>query len=180
MGSPLIKSPLEMLYDQAGIPHMQAGGSPPPIPPAAMRFMQMMGGLGNRNENPVQGYRADPTGRYGGKDRMETQPTTFNRDTIADFVKAMRAGESFGIPQLTQQQLAQMLLTEGRSDFGFNMLNENNKRAVQKAELLQEMGHNRLPADFAAALYDKQQTANRINRPLQEVWNGVGLSLIHI
>lgn len=175
MSSPLIKSPLEMLYDQAGIPHMQAGGKPPPVAP----LMTMASGLGGTQlapQNPVTAYRADPTGRYGGKDRMETMPTTLDKNMIDAFIKAMRAGEPMGVPQLTPQQLAQMLLTEGRSDFGFNVLNENNKRAMQKAELLQEMGHDRIPADFAAALYDKQQLANRLNRPLQEVWNGLGRS----
>lgn len=175
MGSPFIKSPLEMLYDQANIPHMQAGGQPPSIAPL-MRFAAGIGGTQLAPENPVQAYRADPTGRHGGKDRMETMPTTFDRNMIDAYIKAMRAGAPVGVPQLTQQQLAQMLLTEGRSDFGFNQLNENNKRALQKADLLQEMGHDRLPAEFAAALYDKQQTANRLNRPLQEVWNGLGRS----
>jgi hypothetical protein len=125
---------------------------------------------------PVQGYRADPTGRFGGKDRMETQPTTYNREIVDAYIKAMRAGEPLGVPQLTQDQLMQMLLTEGRSDFGFNMLNENNKKAMHKAEVLNEMGHSKLASDFAAALYDKQQMANRLNRPLQEVWNGLGRS----
>ena len=139
-----------------------------------------LGGMGQSvdmtSSNPLKMYRADPTGRYGGKDRMETMPTTVDRTTVEEYIKAMRAGQPFGIPQLTQDQLAKMLLVEGRGDFGFNALNENNKAAMQKAELLQEMGHNRLASDFAAALYDKQQTAQRLNRPLQEVWNGTGRS----
>jgi hypothetical protein len=140
----------------------------------------MMGRYGGISDmtpsNPVNAYRADPTGRFGGKDRMETRPTVLDKTTIEEYTKAMRAGAPIGIPQLTPAQLAQMLLVEGRSDFGFNALNENNKRAMQKAELLQEMGHYRPAADFAAALYDKQQVANRLNRPLQEVWNGLGRS----
>jgi hypothetical protein len=185
MSSPLIKSPLEMLYEQAGIPHMQAGGRPP-----MTHYMQPMtinvpsgAGLGGAGQsvdmtssNPLKMYRADPTGRYGGKDRMETMPTTVDKTTVEEYIKAMRAGQSLGVPQLTQDQLAKMLLVEGRGDFGFNALNENNKAAMQKAELLQEMGHNRLASDFAAALYDKQQLADRINRPFQEVWNGTGRS----
>ena len=183
MSSPLIKSPLEMLYEQAGIPHMQAGGQPP-ISTAQQQAMAMAmaakyGGMKVFDEkpyNPLDVYRADPTGRYGGKDRMETMPTKVDKTAVEEYIKAMRAGAPLGIPQLTQQQLAQMLLTEGRGDFGFNALNENNKKAMQKADLLQEMGHNRPAADFAAALYDKQQLANRINKPFQEVWNGTGRS----
>jgi len=170
-----------MLLEMAGLPHMQAGGQPPPISQqqAAMLAGLTQGGLGmvdNTPSNPIDVYRADPTGKYGGKDRMETMPTRLDKTTIEAYIKAMRAGESLGIPQLTQDQLAKMLLVEGRSDFGFNALNENNKKAMQKANLLHEMGHDRMPAEFAAALYDKQQTANRIRRPLQEVWNGTGRS----
>jgi hypothetical protein len=169
-----------MLYDQAGIPRMQAGGQPPQaamIPANMASIMARYGGLSDMTpSNPINVYRADPTGRFGGKDRMETRPTVLDKTTIEDYTKAMRAGAPIGIPQLTPAQLAQMLLVEGRSDFGFNSLNENNKRAMQKAELLQEMGHNRVAADFAAALYDKEQLAKRINRPLPEVWNGVGRS----
>jgi hypothetical protein len=187
MSSPLIKSPLEMLYEQAGIPHMQAGGRPPmthhmqpmtinvPYGTGLARFNQR-NGIDMTPPNPIDVYRADPTGKFGGKDRMETMPTRLDKTTIEDYIKAMRAGAPIGVPQLTQDQLAKMLLTEGRSDFGYNQLNENNKKALYKADLLQEMGHNRLPAEFAAALYDKQQLANRINRPLQEVWNGTGRS----
>jgi hypothetical protein len=47
---------------------------------------------------------------------------------------------------------------------------------MQKAALLNEMGHSRMAADFAAAIYDKQQLADRINKPFQEVWNGTGRS----
>jgi len=186
MSSPLIKSPLEMLYEQAGIPHMQAGGQPPQTSPQALRNAAMakygaMAGLGGGRidmtpDNPLKMYRADPTGRYGGKDRMETMPTTGDRTTVEEYIKAMRAGQSLGIPQLTQDQLAKMLLVEGRGDFGFNALNENNKAAMEKAALLNEMGHSRVASDFAAALYDKQQLANRINKPFQEVWNGTGRS----
>jgi hypothetical protein len=177
-----------MLYDQAGIPRMQAGGQPPQSgqpPPGRMspaQIMAMMGRYGGLADmtpaNPINVYRADPTGKFGGKDRMETRPTVLDKTTIEDYTKAMRAGAPIGIPQLTPQQLAQMLLVEGRSDFGFNSLNAKNKHALQKAELLQEMGHNRVAADFAAALYDKQQLAKRINRPLPEVWNGTGISSV--
>lgn len=180
MGSPLIKSPLQMLYERAGIPHMQAGGRLTPAQQQqALASAARYGGMQVIDEtppNPIDVYRADPTGKYGGKDRMETMPTRLDKTTIEDYTKAMRAGAPIGVPQLTPEQLAQMLLVEGRSDFGFNALNANNKRAMQKAELLQQMGHDRPAADFAAALYDKQQLANRINKPLPEVWNGTGVS----
>jgi hypothetical protein len=180
MSISLLKSPLEMLYEKAGIPHMQAGGQPPQIPQSLAMAAQYGGILGNVDmtpDNPVNAYRADPTGKHGGKDRMETMPTRLDKTTIEEYIKAMRAGKSMGIPQLTPNQLARMLLVEGRSDFGFNTLNENNKMAMQKAALLNEMGHNQMAANFAAALFDKQQLANRIKKPFQEVWNGTGRSM---
>jgi hypothetical protein len=178
MALDLLKTPYELLLEQAGYPRMQAGGQPP-ANAQAMSLAARYGGLGNVDRtpsNPLNVYRADPTGRYGGKDRMETRPTVLDKTTIQDYIKAMREGEALGVPQLTQDQLARMILVEGRGDFGFNALNEDNKLAMKKAQLLQEMGHNRVPADFAAALYDKQKVAERINKPFQEVWNGTGRS----
>jgi hypothetical protein len=173
MSISLLKSPHQMLLELAGIPHMQSGGQPPSNQALIMAAKY---GLDTTPDNPVNAYRADPTGKHGGKDRMETMPTRLDKTTIEEYIKAMRAGAPFGIPQLTPQQLAQMLLTEGRSDFGFNMLNENNKMAMKKASLLNEMGHSQVASNFAAALFDKQQLANRINKPFQEVWNGTGRS----
>jgi hypothetical protein len=165
MTIPLLKSPHEMLLELAGIPHLASGGQPPSL-----------GNVDMTPDNPINAYRADPTGKFGGKDRMETMPTRLDRTTIEEYIKAMRAGAPMGIPQLTPDQLARMLLVEGRSDFGFNTLNENNKLAMQKATLLNEMGHGQPAANFAAALFDKQQLADRINKPFQEVWNGSGRS----
>jgi hypothetical protein len=178
MALDLLKTPYELLLEQAGYPRMQAGGQPPPSPMAqAAQYDGLgVGGVDMTPANPIDVYRADPTGRFGGKDRMETRPTRLDKTTIQDYIKAMRSGEVMGVPQLTPNQLAQMILTEGRSDFGFNQLNENNKRAVQKAQMLQEMGYDPVSSNFAAAIYDKQQVADRIKKPFQEVWNGTGRS----
>jgi len=180
MTIPILKSPHEMLLELAGIPHLASGGQPPASQSQTLSTLGLYGGaLGNVDmtpSNPINVYRADPTGKYGGKDRMETMPTRLDKTTIEEYIKAMRAGESLGIPQLSPEQLARMLLVEGRSDFGFNALNEHNKIAMQKAALLNEMGHNQVAADFAAALFDKQQAANRLKKPFQEIWNGTGRS----
>lgn len=178
MALDLLKTPYELLLEQAGYPRMQAGGQPPA--PALTRAAQSdglgVGGVDMTPSNPIDVYRADPTGRFGGKDRMETRPTRLDKTTIQDYIKAMRSGEAMGVPQLTPEQLAVMLLTEGRSDFGFNQLNKNNKQAMQKAQMLHEMGHDPVSSNFAAAIYDKQQLADRIKKPFQEVWNGTGRS----
>jgi hypothetical protein len=178
MALDLLKTPYELLLEQAGYPRMQAGGQPPapPMARAAQSDGLGVGGVDMTPPNPIDVYRADPTGRFGGKDRMETRPTRLDKTTIEEYIKAMRSGESLGVPQLTPEQLAQMILVEGRSDFGFNALNSNNKRAVQKAKMLQDMGHDPMSSNFAAAIYDKQQLADRIKKPFQEVWNGTGRS----
>jgi hypothetical protein len=101
MSSPLIKSPLEMLYEQAGIPHMQAGGQPPqnPYPTTttqqqALQQIGMQSGLGYkpdlRGYTPpdfIPAYRPDIKGKYGGKQGLETQPTYFDKMQMQEYVK---------------------------------------------------------------------------------------------
>ena len=134
-------------------------------------------GISDKNSaNPVKGYRADPKGRHGGKEGIETMPTTLDKTTIEEYVKAMRAGEKHGVPQLPPEFLTNMLLTEGRSDFGFNALNENNRKAAEIARNLRKSGHEGAPSNFAAALYDKMEAAKRLNKPFSTLWNGTGVN----
>ena len=191
----LIKSPLSALLNQAGVPTLAKGGQPPavqkPIAPSSYQVVKYSAPNNTlpqfikygsdpfaylQGDNMIDAYRANPKNKFGAKDYIETQPTRLNAAQITAYMNALRDAQHLGVKPLSAEQLATMALLEGRSDFGYNQLNENNKKAVYKADLLQEMGHNRMPAEFAAALYDKQQLANRINRPLPEVWNGLGRS----
>lgn len=147
-----IKSPLEMLYESAGIPHMADGSQ-------------------------VQAYRADPRRRFGGKEGLETQPTSFDAAQMQEYIKAMRAGRFHNVPQLTPEQLATLALVEGRSDFGADIHPGNvNQKSMQIAELLQQSGHSPKAAMFAAIVKDKMDAAKRLNVPVARAWNGLGRS----
>ena len=185
MSSPLIKSPLEMLYEQAGIPHMQAGGQPPTSPQIqAMKMASQYMGQGQKPNLEgyippefIPAYRPDVKGKYGGKEGLETQPTYFDKMQMQEYVRAMRAGEPHGVPQLPPEYLANLALREGRSDFGFNEMNYKNKKAADISKLLATSGqHEDSASDFAGALYDKMNTSMRLNKPFSTVWNGTGVN----
>jgi hypothetical protein len=115
-------------------------------------------------------------GKYKSPDRLETLPRKYDKETLENFIKAMRAGEEFGVPQLSPQQIAKMAMVEGRSDLGFNMMNYNNPRAMQAATQLANYGHPGEAANFAGALIDKHQLAERKGIPFEHAWNGLGKS----
>ena len=167
-----------MLYEHAGIPHMQAGGqTPTPAQMTAMQTAQRYGLEGYTPPEFIPGYRPDVKGKYGGKEGLETQPTYFDKMQIQDYVRAMRAGEPYGVPQLPPEYLANLALREGRSDFGFNELNYKNKKAADISKALATSGQHEDPAsDFAGALYDKMNTAMRLKKPFTTMWNGTGVN----
>jgi len=183
-----IKSPQEMMFESAGIPHMQAGGQPP-SPGTTTRLSRAatqdgVSGLGSIGPlvdmtppNPVSFYRSNPQNKFGAKDRLETLPSRVDKTTMQDFIKAMRAGEKYGVPQLPPEYLAALLMQEGRSDFGFNEMNMNNPRARMIAEMLMKEGFDDTSAGFGGALYDKMQTAMRLKKPFSTIWNGTGVSM---
>lgn len=180
-----------MLYEQAGIPHMQAGGQPPqnpyPTTTTQQRALQQIGTQGGLGYKPdlrgytppefIPAYRPDIKGKYGGKEGLETQPTYFDKMQMQEYVRAMRAGEPHGVPQLPPEYLANLALREGRSDFGFNEMNYKNKKAADISKLLATSGQHEDPAsDFAGALRDKMDTSMRLNKPFSTVWNGTGVN----
>jgi len=159
-----IKTPQEMTLEMAGIPRMQAGGATN----AQLKDLQ--------TTNPVQFFRHNPKNKYGAKDRLETQSSAIDKQAMHDFVKAMRAGEKYGVPQLPPEFLSAMILKEGRSDFGYDKYNENNPKAKMIADMLMKEGHDPSAAGFGAALYDKMQTSMRLKIPFATAWNGTGVN----
>ena len=227
MSSPLIKSPIEMLYEQAGIPHMSGGGQPPPNtkptraqvaawakqhfgnlpnPPTAKnwagttqqyvqdqlkqygtpeqqnyvkwqddRHMRQLA-MQDESDKVVPVYRADPANRFKGNNGLETQPTYLDPEMIQKQIAAIRAGEKYGVPKLSPQQLKTFYPLEGRSDMGFNGVDFNDAKALELAEKLKAEGHHPDQAYYAAALYNKNNMANRLHAPLPQAWNGFGTS----
>jgi hypothetical protein len=200
MPNDFIKSPLELLYEHAGIPHLAGGGQPLQgqiagghTPMTTIQKAAMAGGLGTGGYTPpanapfnmegytppefIKAYRADPKHKYGGKEGLETLPTHYDKQNIVEYVRAMRAGEKHGVPQLPPEYLTNLLLTEGRSDFGFNEMNWKNPKAAKISTALATSGqHEDDASDFAGAIYDKMKTAMRIGKPFSTVWNGTGIS----
>jgi hypothetical protein len=126
-------------------------------------------------ENYIRARRADPLGKFGGKDRLETSDYGYDKETMGNLLKAYKdAAEKHGVKMLHPDELTNMALVEGRSNFGYNDYNVNNKRAAKIAADLMKAGHDPYAAGFPAAIIDKQQTAQRLKVPFTQVWNGGG------
>lgn len=116
-------------------------------------------------EQLLQGRRADLK-----RKSVETLPTVYDKETIANLLKAVKAS---GV-QVNPDEMANILLREGRSNFGFNDFDFNNKKAAAIRDNLIKQGYDPYAASFPAAIFDKQQMANRLNVPFPQVWNGAG------
>jgi len=182
----LTKTPNEMLLEMSGLPHFASGGQPQPsISHAqALKMAAQYGGLqpkpnleGYIPPEFIPVYRPDVKGKYGGKEGLETMPIYLDKMQLQEYVRAMRAGEPHGVPQLPPEYLANMALREGRSDFGFNQINHHNAKAMAISKTLATSGQHEDPAsDFAGAIYDKMNTAMRLKKPFSTLWNGTGVN----
>lgn len=130
----------------------------------------------DESDKVIPVYRPDPKNRFGGNTGLETQPTYLDPTMIQNQISAMRAGEKYGVPQLTPQQLKTFYSLEGRSDMGFNDVDFNDPKALAIAEKLKADGFHPDQAYYAAALYNKNNQAQRLNAPLPRAWNGFGTS----
>lgn len=151
--------------------------TPPPLTRAQMQQGAMLAQK-QRMEQLLAMQAADPDSvlsahRYDPKRNVETLPTLYNKPVMNSFLDAYKAA---GIKGPSPQDLAAMALVEGRSDFGYNKFDTNNKKAVKVYNDLIEQGHNKAAAGFAAAVVEKQQVAKRKNIPFFAAWNGTGTS----
>lgn len=142
----------------------------------------------------VGGYRADPTGKYGGKHGLETMPTNLPAAELYAKVRAMQVGQQYGVPQLSPEQLAALALKEGNGISGvfgvdpvWDKTNPNIAQAITKydpkmkgdKELYNKMiatGVNPGAAAFAVRLANKNKVARRLGIPLASAWVGTGHS----
>lgn len=119
-----------------------------------------------------------PAWGYGTKtNKMETTPHKYDKETMNFFIQGMRAGEKYGVPQLSKDTLAAMAMQEGPTHaFGFNskLFNTNNKEAVKIRDKLVNEGVPSAAATFAASIFDKQQVSDRKKIPFAMAWNGAG------
>jgi len=126
-------------------------------------------------ENYIAARRANPLNKFGAKDRMETQDYGFDKETMGNLLAAYNdAVKHHGVPKMHPDDLANMALVEGRSNFGYNEYNQNNKKANKIVQDLIKRGHDPYAAGFPVAILDKHQTAQRLGVPVYQVWNGAG------
>ena len=180
---------------------------------------QMMGNDRRGDVNPLLGiprstqptdlpksikmYRADPTGKYGGKEGIETLPQPrfdvggdrYHKrvedptisDVYGDSSKAIQqlyryarlngAANKYGYPSLSPEDVAAMALKEGRSDLGFNAVNLGHPDELKFNKMLRDT-YNLTSNDqnFLAALFAKQRVADKFKIPFANAWNGTGVN----
>jgi len=150
----------------------------------------------------VSGYRADPSGKYGGKGGIETLPTSLNAAELYAKVRAMKLGEQYGVPQLSPEKLAALALKEGEGMSGIfgvdpvipNSALEGDPQGVKYAlqnnvdydpamkgdkelyENLLKQGITGRAAAFAVRLANKDKVAKRLGIPFGSAWVGTGNS----
>ena len=126
--------------------------------------------------NVLWGRRPDVMGRYGRKDRMETLGYPFDTRTMGNLLSAYRDAKEINpsMPNISPEQFTRLALEEGRSNFGYNQWDTNNKQQQELVKKLEDMGYDRYSAGFAAAVLDRGNTSKRLNRDFFELWNGAG------
>jgi hypothetical protein len=123
----------------------------------------------------LQVYRPDPTGKFGGTGGIETLPTTVSRSDAYELASILKAAREAGMPELTPQQLANMILLEGRGDAGGSYYSYNNPKYKGIETLLsKQFPENRVGPAFAATVREKADTAKRTGLPFDMLWNGTG------
>jgi hypothetical protein len=77
------------------------------------------------------------------------------------------------IDPVSPEELTALLLTEGRSDFGFNQADVVNQPKVGAvAATAMKAGLEDVYANFVAGIYEKQQKAKRMGIPFYQAWQG--------
>jgi hypothetical protein len=109
------------------------------------------------------------------KTGLETTNTGYDKETMGRLLDAYKAAVvQHGVPQLTPKELTAMALVEGRSNFGYNDFDYNNPQAVKIQQDLVKQGFDPYAAGFPAAIMNKMQVADSLNKPYFQVWNGAG------
>lgn len=151
----------------------------------------------------IKAYRADPKGKYGGKEGLETQPLQrfdvggnkfFGQQTNTDpktgtaysdpskaiqtlyrFARTNGAAALNGHPSLSAEDLAALALKEGRFDYGLSSGSHGGNFVTKyKKELQDKYNLTDTDIDFMATIADKQRIADKNKISFAEAWNGVG------
>lgn len=131
----------------------------------------------------VKFYRADPTGKFGGKEGLETLPAKFSAGKVDDpstlyrYARMAGAANKYGYPTMSPEEVAAFAIKEGRADLGHNDMTLGNKQEKdfdKKLDTLHDIPiHDK---NFLTTLMAKKSTADRFGVSLPEAWNGLGVS----
>lgn len=151
----------------------------------------------------LSAFRADPTGKYGGTEGLETQairrlllggdpynkrnldPATSNTYTdptkavaeVYRYARMLGAAQKYGYPSLTPEEAAAFVLKEGRSDLGHSGVTFGHKKDVEFDKMLNDMYNiHARDRNFLSALHSKKRIADKFGISLAEAWNGVGVN----
>jgi len=132
----------------------------------------------------INAYRADPTGKYGGKEGLETQPMKLYAPQIYAHARALGHAEGHGVPKMDAQALANIALMEGRPNFGNNKIpvssqeassiDPSQKKSVALYKKLIASGVPAYMADFPVKVFEKNNISREKNIPFEQAWNGLG------
>lgn len=127
-------------------------------------------------ERLISGFRADPKNKFGSGTGVETRPTHFDRQQVANYLQSLAtAREKYGVQHPDPVTLTNMLLKEGRADFGCDF----NPPTPREKQLIRKMRGDRdfpdpMGVRFAAAINDHMLRAQERGKPFPRVWNGGG------
>lgn len=124
----------------------------------------------------IPGFRADPQGKYGGKDGLETKPLQLEASVLAQIAEALARAKSLGMPSQTPEQFVNRVLVEGREDGGLNGLNSNNPEVHKLYQRLLASGETPRGSAYAAMLLEKAKLSKKLGISEGEAWNGVGVN----
>ena len=136
----------------------------------------------------LYGRRFDPKS----KNKVETLNTIYSRDTVREYIDALREAVNLGYKIPSADDLAAIALIEGREDFGYNSKSnlelseapedskdvwQTNYKGDPKVQGVYDAlkdKYGTAPAGFAALVAEKQRTAERLGVPFSKAWNGMG------
>ena len=198
-----IKTPQEMLLQSAGIPALAAGGQPPLAQQqAALAMNALGGGVGSgkmappdmpadvqmpmyhgqpefyyfQEPSPVKYYRRGTIPKHTTKEGLETLPSQVDANQLRNWISVMRAGEKYGVPQLSPEQLTAMLFKEGRTNLGYNQFNYRDPKSLDIYRNVVKEGYDPAAAGFGSAIYDAHQKAKQFGGDPMRYWFGTGVS----
>jgi len=152
----------------------------------------------------IRAYRADPTGKFGGKEGIETLPinrflkggdqyhpqnldpktsTTYTDPSkavqeIYRYARLAGAAEKDGLPTVSSQELASFILQEGRSDAGMSGGSYGGNYVNKlKKDLTSKYNIPNEDINFLTTVADKKRIADKLGISFAEAWNGTGKSI---